>query len=945
MSDKRRRVISLLILSMALLSTLQVLQGIEVKASPDDDWTSPPNIFNSNAVKALRYTYEELERSGFPPSCGTLCEACVLATCGSGSIEMPFLTRVALAFPWFDDFKEGGCAISSSLYYKDGSFYTEAYSKASSTCCSSLCCNKVTALSYIARVDPEWVRSYYLSRVSVLFPPGWGPSVQNGTPFLSRFIYHVPKVGPKEALYNTTHCFGNVCGPFKLVTTLNISAGSHCLAVNKLYYNEGGEWKFVGLGVSTDCGEETGHTIVSGWIYPINPSEIKHGWPFNPCSNTAVGGMCYVVDFYYYNVSSGRFLTQEEVKNFFGENGTTTRLALRLANCPLFNYGEYYERRRYWEDDPGDLFRMFYEGRFVYKESIDVPPLTSDTPLEVLLVDKATEWIGFWGGSVRAHVLEGADDTLYSTNGLLLTVAQLNTSSGYKRFVAYGPLIRPTIVDYEVQDITARRHRVRIRVDPHFFWNPEFTGARALIVKQFVKVRDLKDLFWHSDAGSVYRPVVTGYVELNRVSSGSESGELTFEGIVDVPPDSTGLLVVAYNVLYSDPLVIIDYPSTTPTFRPNIRVLDEETGSGIEGAHVILGSSSASYEGTTGGGGVWVAPQVSPGYYWVYAYKEGYLPNNATFLMDHPGTYTINLSRAKGLITVNVLESGTGSPIEGAYVSLLRKSDNLSMFDYTNENGTAIFPSDEGTWVIYAAKEGYHPSNTTILVTPDQLDRNVTLYLNKTGSGGGGEEGGGAPASEVSTKVILGGWISLELPGNLSGDYIVVSEYAKYWNGSSYGTGARMLYDEVENVTYLDTSGGKGLQFFPLEYLLSSPEEAFSLIGRNVTIELVRLDGYTVRVNAKVGTLKFGEVSVSGREVNGRLVWSDGTPFKPMGERDFVQIVVMETGDSTVVKPDGTFTLHLSRELSSFTLRIFFKAYGPSGSYQVPFSGSYVWKG
>ena len=272
---------------------------------------------------------------------------------------------------------------------------------------------------------------------------------------------------------------------------------------------------------------------------------------------------------------------------------------------------------------------------------------------------------------------------------------------------------------------------------------------------------------------------------------------------------------------------------------------------------------------------------------------------------------------------------------------MTRESDGVSSFSYTDANGTAYLSSDEGTWLVMASKEGYFPSNMTITLTSDNLTSEVTLRLVRNPNATTETTAG----ANYNTRVILGGWLDVELPGNLSGTYIIVSKYAKYWNGSTYVTGLPMVYNEVENKTYVDTSGGKGLQFFPLYDLLEHPGEAMSLIGNNVTIELVRTDGYTVRVNARVGTLRFDDVQVSGTTVTGRLVWDDGTEFRPQNEWEFVQVVVAETGDAVIISPDGTFTLHLSRELSSFTLNVFFKGRGGVESYQVPFSGSYVWKG
>ncbi len=821
----------------------------------------------------------------------------------------------------------------------------------------------VTAEAFIGAIDSNYIRHLY-NKYEFLFRPGWEDHVLNREPFRAFAIGHsLLKAAPTFATFNVSQCFGNVCGPFKI--TAEVGEGGCCegrYANVSVWFNNYGRWellrteRFHLFGHCGECGGCFSRDVVSGFFPHLN-----------------VNGITYSFAFFYFNVTSNRFLTHEEAMEYCHCNPTTTRISMMLTPCPIYRYGSVaYERKRSWDTDEGHMFRYFYSNittwgwrwwhhyfrwflfsnDLVYKDSFVYPSL-DDAPVREIDSESVTDHLTFYHKSVGATASASVDEVLFHNEDLPVFIASLNTTEGMERKIVYGPVLRPTILNYTIETVGPKRYHVKLWVDPNIVWENNFTKAKLLVISSFEKERDMDEMIWHSYAGSLFKFTVSDEYELpgHLVENGHGWGcgchhtyhkVYVFEDTIDLNGrDFSGIALLAYNnLLYSDAIVLFTEPDHKVT--PVIKVLDNETSEVIPNATVVIGSPDVRLEGTTDGTGMWQPDHpIDPGLYWVYTYKEGYLPRNETVLIDHSGIYEMKLQRAEGMLTVHVVDNETSGPIDQAYVVTTRESDGMSAFSYTDANGTAYFSSDEGTWLITASKEGYFSSNLTITLTSDNLTSEVTLRLVRNPNATTEITAG----VNYNTRVILGGWLSVELPGNLSGTYIIVSKYAKFWNGSTYVTGLQMVYNEVENKTYVDTSGGKGLQFFPLYDLLEHPGEAMSLIGNNVTVELVRTDGYTVRVNARVGTLRFDDVQVSGTTVTGRLVWDDGTEFRPQNEWEFVQVVVAETGDAVIVSPDGTFTIHLSRELSSFTLNVFFKGRGGIESYQVPFSGSYVWKG
>ncbi len=802
----------------------------------------------------------------------------------------------------------------------------------------------VTATAFIGAIDADYIKNMY-NNYEFLFRPGWEDHVATGDPFRAFAIgSSLLRAAPTFATLNVSQCVGNTCGPFKLTSHVE---GEY--ANISVWFNDYGNWRKLDskrfhLPVFNCCGQHRKY-VLSGGFYPL-----------------VVDGIAYDFDFFYFNVSSGRFLTHEEALNYF-HNPTTTRILLTMPICPLYRYGSIaYERKRPWDTDNGQMFRYFYSNittwgwkfwhhnlfwlifsnGLVYKDSFTYPSL-DEAPVREIAKDKETKHITLRHNEVEASVSEDAYKVLFKNRDLPIFVASLNTTEGYERDVVYGPVLRPTIVDYSIETVGPKRYHVKLLVDPNVFWEQDFTKAKLLVISSINKVKDVREILWHSYAGSVFNIRVSGEYDLQgHIIGGCPifHHHYLFEGTVDLSGrDFSGIMLLAYNnLLYSDPIIMITKPNHK--VRPVIEVMDNKSGKAIPGATVIVGNSSMKINGTTDGSGMWaVNLSLDPGLYWVYVYREGYLPRNETFLMDHSGLYRVNLTQATGILTVKVLENGTGSPITDAYVSLIRISDNMTAFAYTDENGSAIFSSDVGTWVVYASKEGYLAGNKTVTITPGNLTSNTTVYLNKVK---GQPPSGGS--SELSVRVIPTGWMQVELPGNYSGTYFIISQWARYWNGSSYMTGVPLVYNPIENKTYVDMRGGKGIRFVSLEDLMDRPGDIASLLGRNVTVELVRTDGLTLKVRARVGTLSFDHVSVSNGTISGRIVWDDGYPFHPKYDWEFVQIVALETGDSTIISPDGTFNLKLSQSVKSITLGIFFRGKAEE-SYQVPFSSKFQWKG
>ncbi len=813
----------------------------------------------------------------------------------------------------------------------------------------------VNTMASIGIMNASYLRSLY-DNMEFLFRPGWEDHVENGEPFRVFAIGNdLLKAAPTFATFNVSQCVGGTCGPFRLSAQLLNNGNEANISV---WFNNYGRWEYLGSKVyylNSCCCHGSRSNVVSGWF-----------------PHLVVNGIAYNFAFFYFNVSSNEFLTHEEAASYCNCNPTTTRISLSLTPCPMYRYGSVaYERKRWWDTDPGHMFRYFYSNvttygwrwwhhhhcrwflfssDLVYKDSF-VYPSIDNVSIREIETDTDGDQVTWSDRLVESSVVKSLDEVL-GNGGLPVFIMSISTDRGTERKVVYGPVVRPTILSYTVEEVGPKRYHVKLWVDPNVPWEEDYITAKLLVISSFNKERDLDEMIWHSYAGSIFKLGVSEAHDLPLVDvlhHGWGCGchhhnhdIYVFEGTVDLSgKDFSGIALLAYNdILYSDAIVKFTEPSHK--VMPVVKVVDNETDSAIAGATVIIGSPSVRLQGTTDGTGMWQPDHpLDPGLYWIYTYKEGYMPRNETFMIDHSGVYEMRLQSAAGMLTVHVVDNETSGPIDQAYVVMTRQSDGTTLFSYTDSNGTALFSSDEGTWLISASKDGYYPSNKTITLTSANLTSNVTLRLARNPNAPPGSNA----AATYSERVILGGWLTVELPGNLSGTYIIVSKYVKYWNGTTYVTGVPMVYNEVENKTYVDTTGGKGLQFFPLYDLLDHPSEALSLIGNNVTVELVRTDGYTVRINAWVGTLKFDDVNVSGRTVTGRLVWNDGTEFRPQNQWEFVEVVVAETGDSAVVSPDGTFTIHLSRDLSSFTLGIFFKGRGGLESYQVPFSGSYIWKG
>ncbi len=189
-------------------------------------------------------------------------------------------------------------------------------------------------------------------------------------------------------------------------------------------------------------------------------------------------------------------------------------------------------------------------------------------------------------------------------------------------------------------------------------------------------------------------------------------------------------------------------------------------------------------------------------------------------------------------------------------------------------------------------------------------------------------------------------YIPLEIPGNHAGFYFLqYNRWIRYWNITSYVTGVQLIYDPHRDVTTVNMSGGRGIQLISTLDLVNNWRDVEAMLGNNITFSLINVrDGNKIKVKVRVESLSLIDLEMTDDEVRGKVIWANGDPYIPRGDWEYIDIVVLETGDSAVIKQDGSFQVNLSSSKPQVTLMIFLPDYGLPifQGYMVPFSGTYV---
>ncbi len=188
-------------------------------------------------------------------------------------------------------------------------------------------------------------------------------------------------------------------------------------------------------------------------------------------------------------------------------------------------------------------------------------------------------------------------------------------------------------------------------------------------------------------------------------------------------------------------------------------------------------------------------------------------------------------------------------------------------------------------------------------------------------------------------------YIPLEIPGNYAGLYLLqYNRWVRYWNTTSYATGVQLIYNPKKHATIVDMGNGRGLQLISTLDLINNWKDVEAMLGSNVTFNLINVkDGSEIKVKVRVETLSLIDLKMSDNRVSGKVIWANGDPYIPRGDWEYVDIVVLETGDAAIINQDGSFQVSLSSPKPEVTLSIFFPEYGLPifQGYMVPFSGTY----
>lgn len=244
-------------------------------------------------------------------------------------------------------------------------------------------------------------------------------------------------------------------------------------------------------------------------------------------------------------------------------------------------------------------------------------------------------------------------------------------------------------------------------------------GALVMVRAEFEAVR-----------GSGYGgPGPGGHVVLTD-ASGHYVLEGLFEGQYRLKSGARGYLRTDVQVVViEDQTTVLDIALEPMTFGSvEGQVTDAVSGQPISGAHVILWPA---HETNTEGDGHWlramtdingmyVIENVLAGDYEARAMAFGYLTNEPVFLIVNDGaTTTVDLALdplAFGSVEGTVTDAATGSPIEGARVSLIRSwtgggtgnTDGHWHHAMTDENGFYSFDDVEvATYQVVVSARGY----------------------------------------------------------------------------------------------------------------------------------------------------------------------------------------------------------------------------------------------
>ncbi|MEM3372169.1 MAG: LamG domain-containing protein [Candidatus Korarchaeum sp.] len=193
--------------------------------------------------------------------------------------------------------------------------------------------------------------------------------------------------------------------------------------------------------------------------------------------------------------------------------------------------------------------------------------------------------------------------------------------------------------------------------------------------------------------------------------------------------------------------------------------------------------------------------------------------------------------------------------------------------------------------------------------------------------------------------VLISGYLPLSLTGDYSGLYLMMDNgYARYWNGSGYGMGVKLVYDPSSDRTYVESGGGRGIQVVTVPELLLKTRDVEAKVGEGMQLTLIRVDdGFTLRVSFTPQTISVYGLSKLGNRVVGRVFWAQGGAFQPRADCENLTVVALETGDQAKLRGDGSFELMLSSNLSTIRVALFLPDCMPIlRGYMVPLSGIYA---
>lgn len=150
------------------------------------------------------------------------------------------------------------------------------------------------------------------------------------------------------------------------------------------------------------------------------------------------------------------------------------------------------------------------------------------------------------------------------------------------------------------------------------------------------------------------------------------------------------------------------------------RALDAATGDGLAGISVRFhrGPGDSSFILTTGAGGAFSTPNLTPGTYRLSAWGDGYALHQRELTVGDTGTDEVELRLTKGAsTTVIVVDGRTGRPVAATVMTLDGQGRVLDDVHRTPTNDPAQgvkLPLPPGTYTVHITAPGYAPVRTTL---------------------------------------------------------------------------------------------------------------------------------------------------------------------------------------------------------------------------------------